>query len=323
MANQQIALFKDGGDDLLRIDLGFLNMRFISAESQSFSNEIDVLYGFTSPAHNELHSYRNTMLKDEVSNNAVGEYILIPINKDIEVTTDTLLEVYYCLNLICPSYFGLHCIIRLHEFKQGCYSEGYMTSDHRYTPHYARQFGYIMPFKLPNIDIDTFNAGLQRRLEMLLNGFPFRLFVNSYSVAYTLSNIPMAFVSLMISLESLTSTTKKIKETIASTCAMLNADNEAEGIQIYQMTKHLYQLRSEIVHGDEKLSVERNDFLYLMALLMETFNSLIELNFSSKAELNDFAKNTKPGDRLQRYGSATIPTLNPANRRFVVSGFIP
>ena len=121
-----------------------------------------------------------------------------------------------------------------------------------------------------------------------------RSYVNSFSQHF----LDMKFISLCITLESLTNATTEITHRIARTSAVVNADNVDEGKLIYFNASQFYSLRSAIVHGNDHKYL-REYFFNLQALVSRTLIELITLNILDREKLNELVNESGYGAKTK------------------------
>ncbi len=94
------------------------------------------------------------------------------------------------------------------------------------------------------------------------------LALQSYEMSYTRVHINLAFLVLMIGIESLLNPSKgEITYRVSRYAALLLGNSQDEGASIFKEMKELYRTRSVIVHGASKIVVKDSELTRLRGIL--------------------------------------------------------
>lgn len=290
-----MALYSGGSESLLRLDLSFLNLKFIKADSK-FESFIKSL---NSPTETE---YDLTIIKKWSEDQFMRfeweyMYALVPNDSNKEVDGNIFRKIEDILLIAFPSNFRLFSYLEYSDyiisgrFKNTTYS--LPTNSSQYRSYNSERHKTENAIQAEQI---RFTNELDEKIVWLIKRYldkndslnNFNLSISSYRNAFNHSDLSFSILSLAISLESLIINETEISHQIARCCAVLNSSTKAQGHLIYKNVKKLYKFRSQIVHGNKvdhkKLA---NYFSHLEAITSRCLLEIICNNFKGIDHIND------------------------------------
>lgn len=268
------------------IDFSFLNLKFAKIDSAELLEFSEKTYHKSLPSRNQ--SYLEGFQK-ELHTNVL--YVLFPISLEKEINTDTYIEIQNLFLIMFPSDFRLHAEVHCQLFdKKYLFPNGNTT-----WPFSGEKENYLSFDESNVVEINEFIRLYFERKDSIKY---LRVTIPSYINAIFQDHLHMAFVSLCISLESITDGRSELIYRIRRNCAIINGENRDRSKVVYQNVNKFYALRSTIVHGDEfDWNKVEEYYPKLRALVSRTIIELITLNIKSIDELNTKLTETGFGDR--------------------------
>jgi hypothetical protein len=303
----QCAVIVGADDDILALDIVQLNVQVFKVNSDEFRNEIRQLN-----PHNKRFkdNYRAFELDDYLQRLQDNAFVLYPIDRTKRVSFLTFRIIQWGLQIVFPC--DLHLVSEI-TFDVG--SENDYLWTHRATFKYLRGFVNDKP-KLLSFGQSTatdVNAFLNLYFEKVKNAKYLEIAIHSYIGHFIQNDLWIAYITLMIALESITKSESEISHQLSRYCAVINSNSKQEGEVIYANMKKLYDLRSKIVHGDDKVKSEKIKAFYptLLAITSQTLVELISHNILEKKELQSSVYSHGYGEKQQlssRYVKLEIST---------------
>lgn len=302
----RIALYAGSFYDLSTIDLAFLNLRFGKIDSKEFQEFIG------NNSHEDFKEEQIKFYLDFIKTESFGAYLyaLYPIDINSEVNEAIFWDVQECLLVASPSDFRIFSII-LYQYYGGKHYEnmGHVIYE---VDMYLDQYTSNGPFflSLPDDGIIPTNEFIRAYFERKKHLKYLDIIVSSYISSFFQTNIPMGYLSLCISLEALIEGATELNYRIRRACSIINGNNINESKRIFDNVKHIYDLRSKIVHGENyKWESVQKYYPKLRALVSRTIIELITFNIESKKDLND---------RLTELGFGGKLSISPEYRKFEI-----
>ena len=181
------------------------------------------------------------------------------------------LPIYYCFAQYGNNYRSM---IKSEDHNLYHQAEKFTVQDHEIQMVQA----FISTFKLP---LDK--AYVQLSFDM-------------FELSFTGSYMNIKFICLISGLESLFNIGgPEITKTISRHVAVLLAKDRPEGDNIYKDVKHLYDVRSSIVHARKRVNISEQDLFKLRHYLRESIKKVLPLALE-KVELFDLLNKHGFGD---------------------------
>lgn len=122
----------------------------------------------------------------------------------------------------------------------------------------------------------------------------------NFELSYKTNNLSLAFISLMISLETLLNPSDyELRYRISRNIAILLGENQQESKRIFKEVKKLYNQRSRLIHAGEKQTKNQEDVLKLRNYVRAAIKEINTMGCSKK-ELVDILNTCGFGERPWR-----------------------
>ncbi len=275
-------------DDLLKIDLDWLNIKAIPLRSNEFRNYFkDVQSDWTKEHYGDV--FDKMLLEFWVTQSLTA---FVPIDTSLPIPDSTFQKVEQILLLMFPTDLQ---IIRWHYFSKSLTGKGFDLGSRRRDskPLEYSVVGAETPFKFFLFESTTEVSTVNEFIKLTYNRLPtlewMQVAFRSYISCFTQKDVEIRFLTLCIALESICGADTEISYQISRMCAVLNCETIEGGNNIYNNVKRIYAARSKVVHG-ENYQIKAEYYRYLLALTSRTLIELISLNIPTKEKLNELVK---------------------------------
>lgn len=295
-----IGVFDNGSDDLLRLDLSWLNLKIFRLEDPCF-RELIVSKSYK----NQQYDWAESNMREfgEMMNNNSGYhpylYAFVPINFAKPVKESTFYLIEQILLVMFPSDFQLRNLISFNEEDTDKFTIAHWSNHDPYSQWWIKgNEAGLEDFllKFPEVETKNVNDFFKIAWKNLRKLGYLQLAVRTYINSFKVTFLDMKVVSLCITLESLTNARAEITFQLARACAVINSESADEGKTIFHNAKQFYSLRSAIVHGDKYHYIGQY-FFNLQALVSRTLVELINLNIPDRDKLISLINQSGYGDR--------------------------
>ena len=230
-----IGVFNHGLDEVVNLDLSFLNVKFYKINSPEFKKLVDT-FNYYFPIGDGTTNQRefSSTIYYRLQNERAGGfhpnlYALIPIDFSAFVSRDTFFDIESVLLILFPSDFQLDSLVHYDKEDRNKYSESFSV-------HYdAISYSYVKGgFEIPPCIDGTKIAGINQAIPLVYNfiknATSFEIAVSSYVEAFKQRSAKMAYICYCIALEALVeSSDGEITYKICRTTAVVNADKIPDG----------------------------------------------------------------------------------------------
>jgi hypothetical protein len=272
----QIAIFKCCIAPLDRLDLSFLNVKFLKLED--LEGHIRSVAGESALTHYKVsYDEWTTKWSPSLLISLCANTLETPLQKEI------FDDIQRALLILFPSEFRNYSLItfRVHEHDTVFGGEEQVTS----SPHRGREMKNPLSFDLKLIPaIETFiKAYFKRPSPQYL-----RLCIDSYVSHFYQWKESLAYVSLAICMEAIAEGKEMVNYKIRRNLSIINGRCQDESTVIFVNTKNIYELRSRIVHGDGHNASDLEIYLpYLRQLIACTIIELIVHGIDDRKKLDE------------------------------------
>lgn len=180
-----------------------------------------------------------------------------------------LMRLFYDVNICMPFLYYYIDDADGVKIVMGAGSESFLGSDVKYVVHKGQKQ------KLQDF-ID--NTSLPFSHEYLQLAF------ESFEVSYKVSNLALAFLSLMIGLETMLNPGQgELRYRVSRNTAVLLGKREAESEKVFADIKDLYGKRSKLVHTGNNKEITKRDLLKLRKYVRDSIVKVYELSMDKVA----------------------------------------
>jgi|GEM_PF-4680895 len=273
-----IAVFDGADEDIMYLDLQFLNIKVYRLGTQPFTDYINSFIGrlgtnfFHSWQHKQPGGYKENL------------YAFCPIDVTKPVSTETFHYLKEILLIMFPSDFQLIGLAYFDKEEDGKYNESFASQWHFISQWRLRESYEPDLLTFNPTDIKKANAFIKlyfQRKEFLTD---FEVVIDSYIEAFTQPSAKMAYINYCIALEAIVRAENEITFRISRACAVINSHSKSTGETIFQNTRNFYTLRSKIVHGAQPNFIPEY-FFNLRAQVSRTIIEIITFNLPNRKEL--------------------------------------
>ena len=299
-----IGIYAGSLAELNKIDLSFLNLQFNKIGSQELLTFTEKAYDKSLP--DRFENYIAEFQKEKFGNEL---YVLHPINLESEIDPEIFIEIQNVFLIMFPSDFRLFSEVHCQLFnKKILFPNGHTVWPFKYSGD--RLFDNFMDFNADRYS-DEISNFLKLYFERVRSINYLKITIPSYINSFFQDHTHMAYVSLCISLESITNGRNELIYRIRRNCAILNSPDQTTAWTIFKNVDKLYAIRSTIVHGD-KYDIEKVEKYYpiLQALVSRTIIELVLFNFKTIDELNNKLTETGFGNKYSMLDSYSDYVLN-------------
>jgi hypothetical protein len=270
--------------DLSILDFSCVNVRLLNLDGTELA---DISAQFE-PLHGSYNSLESIIRKDakRIQDIHTPIHVLLPIDFSQTVTETTLQQCIHVLKLLFPSDLELHTVATFYLFEDRKIEWQHSASYNFHTSgadRYDNYFSY--PIKE---EIDQINKFITHFFGRINKGGLFSVGLDAYLASFGPIPIHMSFISLCMSMETITDGTSELLYRMRRSMALLCAENSLHAKQIYDNVKLIYEIRSNIVHGGNiDYNLLANFHPYLRSLISRMLIKLVSLDLNTATELQD------------------------------------
>lgn len=122
----------------------------------------------------------------------------------------------------------------------------------------------------------------------------------NFELSYEISDMQLAFLVLMIGLETLlNSSSYEVRYRISRNTAVLLGENRGDSEEIFTQIKKLYDKRCKIVHSGRRRIIEKEDLLKLRDYLRRAIKEIHHID-KEKSEITDLLDSLGFGEEIKR-----------------------
>lgn len=311
-------VFAGGTDDLLKLDLGFINSKFYKLNSETFRRAIKKLskidsqykvnWQFFGDYQQRLGQYYNTA------------YVVMPMSYERESKSETTIAyIRAVLLLMFPSDFSIVGVLPfVFQIKHDRYTTGlgtqetYKVNDIRWHNPKFLSFG-----KSP---ISSINRFIKKYVNVSMKRPYISVTIQSYYNSFFQTEMRLCYLTLFIALESLTGASTEITYQISRMCAVLNSTTKEEGSALLSKVSTLYKIRSEIAHGGVvNPQVVKLCYFHLQMLASRTIIEVLSHNFKDLAALKKAINEHGFGQKIKLSSKYDRFTIVPEDIHLLLS----
>jgi hypothetical protein len=272
----QIAIFKCCAAPLDKLDLTFLNLKFLTLHD--LENHIKSVTGES--AFTEYKTSYNEWTTKWHPNSLIA---LCSNNLDLPLKKGVFDEIQRALLILFPSDFRNYSMItfRVYEHNTTFGGEDQVWE----SPHRQRDMKQPLTFDSKNIpEIEDF---LQLYFKKPIPNY-LRLCIDSYVSHFYQWKKSLSYLSLSICMETIAEGKEMITYKIRRILSIINGRTKEESDAIFANIKHIYELRSKIVHGENYKESDLDVYLpYLKQLIACTIIELLVHGVDDRKDLDE------------------------------------
>lgn len=293
-------IFSGADDSFLKLDLSFLNLRILNTNSKEF---MGIIESMIPPDHGKdfIKHEQDRYIKwnlDYSNLHHSPTHAVIPIDFSNPVKSEVFHQLQYFLLLMFPSNLRIYSEVTYNRYEET--SDKYSRTGHSEWKAYISISVKKNTLRIAESEIENVSKFLQLCFDRLPKLRWLSVAFDSYQGSFFHWSKEMVYLSLCISLESLSSSKTEITHQLSRMCAVLNSETKEQGAIVYTNMKRFYNLRSEIVHGSNYDNELVNKYFFpLYYMVSRTIIELVYLNIDSKEKLTDLINEQGYGTRKE------------------------
>jgi len=127
-----------------------------------------------------------------------------------------------------------------------------------------------------------------------------QLAFENFELSYEISDIQLAFLVLMIGLETLLNPAQdEVRYRVSRNTAVLLGENKENSEEIFGIVKKLYNKRSEIIHSGKRRIIEKVDLLKLRDYVRKAIKEIYRID-KEKSEITDLLDSYGFGEKIEK-----------------------
>ena len=289
--------------DLSKYDFSFKDITIYDIESEEFENYITRLNPKIKGAN---MSFINE-LKSEIHNKFEKKYAIVKNDPTKNYSYNDLHKVYVVLLIIFPSDFQIENIIHFINENGFIQRSSMSILEKRYTGEYPGKL--IISRDSYIYEINEFSRLV---FDRILPNTYIGLAIENYITSFNASHIQFQYITLCTALECTINGSNELNYRLKRTIAVLCAEENGEGVFIYNNLNKLYSLRSKIVHGEEYKVEKVEEYLkHLISMVSRTIIELLIHNIETNLKLNEITTRYGYGERHKLSENWKHFELNP------------
>lgn len=300
-----IGVFINASKDFEKLDLSFIGLRILKLESKEFRQWLLETQPDDPPNAHESWKDRNHKMIIEQKDSRGGNpwmYVVLPTNIMASNRTYSYTSLEAVLLIMFPCDFRLKAEV---FFDQEKTEDGSFKADLSYLSSYDLNFhsdfltrqekDQYSLLRFDEIKLKEINSFLKLAYPKYGDSLHYlHMSITAYIAGFKQNWVSMAFVSFVISLEAiLIREHKEIGKRLRQYLSKINGETPTQKSRLKKNITLLYELRSNIVHGDHHVG-SFHALFQLQALVSRTLIELIALNFKDKKKLQAFVKQDLP-----------------------------
>lgn len=270
--------------DLSGLDFSCVNLRMVNLSTEDLAN---ISLSFK-PLHEDYYSLMNIISKDakKIQSQHTPVHVLLPIDFSKQVKNEVLRTCIDVMKLLFPSDFELHSIAQFQLHENNTIEWLHSRSYHFYQSG-AEVFENYLAYPIEK-EITEINEFISRFFSQRQHGNLFRMAFDAYLASFGPIPIHMSYISLCMAMETIVDGTSELLYRMRRSMALLCAENTFHGKRIYDNVKLIYDLRSNIVHGENINYALVYEYLpYLRSLISRMLIKIADLELKSATELQE------------------------------------
>ncbi len=295
--------------DLTQIDLSFAGYRFVSVKSDEVIEYLRTIGEVESSYHPQLEEMRGSY---------TPYYALLPTTPE-EVFGQNAINCVRSLQVAYPGAFQVHYIIMYSRASGDLISEAMVITN---PIHWSDEQLRVPDGELP--ELNDFLRVMYNRKALIAPADYIDDVIEHYVHSTNVTSLHLQYVGLCVALETILPGRTEITFRLRRTMAVLLASTRAEGNAIFDLVGMLYDVRSQIVHGDAYDQSEVAHYLpQLRGIVSRLIIELVAHNITNRKELGVRTNELGFGDQGQLSANYRQYVLNSDTYSLIRGGFKP